>query len=355
MSHHHQAVSHSTGEASKDNTLQKIFLGPPAAAAISGLLETCIFLPFDTISKRLMAHKQRVVALTDPRGSLLRLQAVILQQPLPKSCAKQSAGMAAGDAAAAAASSSASASSSSSHALHPINVARSLFRGTGWAIAYKASTRCVKFGFQPQVKDAMETAGFVACLQAHFGKKSGKILAESISGTVVGCFEIAFLIFDRMKVLNQTNAAALKGRGFFSIVQQEGLRTMYAGSMTTLARNIPGSFSLFFGTALTKDWLFRLDDYRKATFFQNMVASSVGATLGVLVTSPLDVAKTRIQSKGFGHESVGGWAVMKEAVHNEGFSSFYKGIVPKIISVAPRLVFTYTMTQQIVCWMKLLK
>ena len=43
--------------------------------------------------------------------------------------------------------------------------------------------------------------------------------------------------------------------------------------------------------------MFHLEDYRKATWYQNFVASAFGATLGVIITSPMDVIKTRIQSK----------------------------------------------------------
>ena len=61
----------------------------------------------------------------------------------------------------------------------------------------------------------------------------------------------------------------------------------------------------------------------------------------------MDVIKTRIQSQRL-TERMSGWQVFTSTVRCEGFSAFYKGITPKIITSAPRLVFSYTMTQYFV-------
>ena len=119
---------------------------------------------------------------------------------------------------------------------------------------------------------------------------------------------------------------------------------MYSGAVVTALRNIPGSFLLFGGAAITKEAVFKLEDYRKATFLQNVVASSVGACLGVVFSSPIDVLKTRVQNRNFAEQTTG-WAALKMTVQHEGLSAFFKGIVPKLIATSPRLVFSYTMSQ----------
>lgn len=332
-----------TSQQSALSTAKSFIMGPPMAAGVAGLMEVSIFHPFDTVSKRLMSHEGKVIVLSDARGSLERLQGIILQQnKIQNSSTTTTSG---------AETKNFEKKPAAAVQLRPVEVAKSLYRGTKWAVCYKVSQRIVKFAGQPLLRDFVHDRGAGDKFTEKFGKKSGKILLESTCGAVVGSFEIILLPFDRMKVLSQTNAAALKNRGIVSVIHQEGIRTLYAGATTTLVRNVPGSFALFCGTAFVKDTVFHLEDYRKATWYQNFVASAAGASLGVFITSPMDVIKTRIQSKEMGRK-VSGWEIFSKTVKNEGFSAFYKGITPKIASVSPRLVFAYTVTEQLSAWFK---
>ena len=75
--------------------------------------------------------------------------------------------------------------------------------------------------------------------------------------------------------------------------------------------------------------MFKLDDYNKATWFQNFVASIAGASASLLVSAPLDVIKTRIQNRNF-EDPQGGFKILTNMARNEGFSAFFKGLVPKV-------------------------
>jgi hypothetical protein len=117
--------------------------------------------------------------------------------------------------------------------------------------------------------------------------------------------------------------------------------------MWTAARNAPGSFALFGGSAVVKEWIFKLEDYNKATFFQNFCASIGGSVASITVAAPLDVVKTRIQNRNFDSPE-GGVSIIKKMVQNEGFGSFFKGLLPKILVVGPKLVFSFTIAQQLI-------
>jgi hypothetical protein len=119
---------------------------------------------------------------------------------------------------------------------------------------------------------------------------------------------------------------------------------MYAGLCTTASRNALGTFLLFGGTAATKQFFFQLEDFRKASFAENVFSSTVGACLGVVCTSPADVIKTRIQNKNFGEKTSGARLFLK-ICRTEGPSAFFKGIVPKVATTAPRLVLAFTLTE----------
>jgi len=285
---------------------------------LAGTLEIAFFHPFDTVAKRLMSHTQRVVIPTDPARTWRNVGSVVFKG-LPEE-----------------------GRTVASRVAH-------MYPGSKWAITYKVSQRVVKFAGQPVLRDALHGNGTDKVFTDALGPKWGKPCLEACAGTVVGVCEVVLLPFDRMKVLAQTNRDAVAGRSFADIIRREGLGAMYAGAGTTAARNAPGSFLLFFGACTTKDVVFGLEDYRSATFFQNVVAGTVGACAGVAFTSPMDVVKTRIQSQGFasagGGERRGGLRMVADVVRSEGLSAFYKGITPKLVTSAPKLIFSFTMTE----------
>lgn len=94
------------------------------------------------------------------------------------------------------------------------------------------------------------------------------------------------LPLDALKIKMQTNAAAYGGKSFFQIVREEGWG-LYRGASWTAARNAPGSFALFGGSAAVKEYAFALEDYRKATFFQNFCSSIAGAIASITISAPV--------------------------------------------------------------------
>ena len=80
---------------------------------------------------------------------------------------------------------------------------------------------------------------------------------------------------------------------------------------------------------MTKDVLFNLEDYHKATWAQNFVASVAGAVASITVAAPLDTIKTRIQNANF-EQKVSGVTVIKDLVKHEGPFALFKGLSPKV-------------------------
>jgi hypothetical protein len=175
-----------------------------------------------------------------------------------------------------------------------------------------------------------------------FGKKTGATMISAVSGSIMGVGEIALLPLDVLKIKAQTNPESLAGKGVVSIFQQEGF-ALYRGWGWTAARNAPGSFSLFGGAALAKQLMGVTEG--KATFAQDTVASVAGSIASITVAAPLDVIKTRLQSGQAGSKS--GFTVIGDLVKEEGMSAFLKGLTPKIIVVGPKLIFSFTIAQQL--------
>ncbi|KAG0086560.1 hypothetical protein BGZ93_004708 [Podila epicladia] len=279
----------------------------------SGFLELMIFHPIDTIAKRLMSNQTRLFGGGQSfRVGLAKTNDVIFKDTANAAFLKKYA---------------------------------SLFPGLGFAAGYKIMQRVYKFGGQPFVNEFINRH-YKTSFNAAFGERTGKTMMHATAGSLVGIGEIALLPLDVLKIKRQTNPESFRGRGVFKIVTDEGMG-LYRGAMWTAARNAPGSFALFGGSAFVKEWIFHIEDYNKATFFQNFCASIGGSVASITVAAPLDVVKTRIQNRNFDSPE-GGVSIIRKMIRNEGLSSFFKGLLPKILVVGPKLVFSFTVAQQLI-------
>lgn len=104
---------------------------------------------------------------------------------------------------------------------------------------------------------------------------------------------------------------------------------------------------LFGGSAFAKEYLFKLNDYNSATWFQNFVASIAGASASLLISAPLDVIKTRIQNRNFDNPK-SGFKILSDMMKHEGPSSFFKGLTPKLLMTGPKLVFSFWLAQTLI-------
>ncbi|PHH79610.1 hypothetical protein CDD82_2287 [Ophiocordyceps australis] len=271
----------------------------------AGIAELAIFHPVDTIAKRLMSNQTRITNAS-------QLNQVIF---------KQYAGAPVG------------------------SKFVSLFPGLGYAAGYKVLQRIYKYSGQPIARDFL-AKHFSNDFEGAFGKKTGKAMLHSTAGSLVGIGEVILLPLDVLKIKRQTNPEAFRGRGILKIIADEGFG-LYRGWGWTAARNAPGSFALFGGSAFAKEFLFHLQDYNQATWMQNFVASIAGASASLVVSAPLDVVKTRIQNRNFENPETG-FRIVANMARQEGISSFFKGLVPKLLMTGPKLVFSFWLAQTLI-------
>ncbi|OMP85347.1 putative mitochondrial carrier [Diplodia seriata] len=294
----------STGSASKEfkkeSTVARL-----TGAGCAGIAELAVFHPVDTIAKRLMSNHGKVRLLA-------QLNTVIF---------KDKAG-----------------------AALPARFF-SLFPGLGYAAVYKVLQRVYKYGGQPFVRDYL-AKNHGDKFDSAFGKGTGKAIMHATAGSLIGIGEICILPLDVLKIKRQTNPEAFRGRGLVRIIKDEGFG-LYRGWGWTAARNAPGSFALFGGSAFAKEYIYKLQDYNKATWGQNFVASIAGASASLVVSAPLDVIKTRIQNRNFENPE-SGFRIVSNMMKNEGFTSFFKGLTPKLLMTGPKLVFSFWLAQTLI-------
>lgn len=292
--------------------IASLIVGP----TISGTAEIAIFHSFDTISKRLQKNSSHGTSS----------QQAMFADSYGKSYAQQIA---------------------------------SLYKGSGQAVLYKVVQRVYKFGGQPLVKSGLHNT-FGKTIEDRFGKQHGKVLIEAIAGSIIGIGEVAILPLDALKVRGQLGVKPMRWtltpdlRTFPTSVKfmmwrrdifTPNLKILYRGAGWTAARNAPGSFCLFGTDAFVKEYFFGLKKYSDATFSQEVVGSVAGSIASVTVTNPLDVVKTRIQAEG---RKKTGTEVVRNLIHHEGFFAFGKGLVPKLITAAPKVAFSMTVAKTLI-------
>ncbi|KAF8468374.1 mitochondrial carrier domain-containing protein [Kalaharituber pfeilii] len=296
----HAAHTASAKDVKKESTTARL-LGSGAA----GISELAVFHPVDTIAKRLMSNSTKVTSVS-------QFNAVIFKEYTHSPVASKFF---------------------------------SLFPGLGYAAGYKVLQRVYKYGGQPFVRDYLGKNHGDKFDNA-FGRGTGKAIMHATAGSLIGIGEIILLPLDVLKIKRQTNPDAFRGRGLFKIVKDEGFG-LYRGWGWTAARNAPGSFALFGGSAFAKEYLFNLSDYNKASWYQNFIASIAGASASLIVSAPLDVVKTRIQNRNFENPE-SGLRIVAKMMKNEGPTAFFKGLTPKLLMTGPKLVFSFWLAQTLI-------
>lgn len=273
-----------------------------AGSGIAGFCELTLFHPVDTIAKRLMNSKEEL--------SKDNFNRILFQKA-------ENGGV--------------------------INKYSSLFGGFGYGALYKVSQRIYKFGGQPVLNDFLLKTVFKP-ESGHELTKSAKFWSNAISGAAMGAGEVMLLPFDIMKIKSQTNPE-IRQIGLSGLIKHEGIAGLYAGAGFTAARNVIGSFMLFGVNSFVKCSLVTKDD-EKPSFLQLAISSTAGSVCSILVACPLDVVKTRIQSGS--HSGISGTEIVRNMYKHEGIGGFFKGAIPKVAVVGPKLIFSFTLAQYLI-------
>ncbi|KAK6120268.1 hypothetical protein DH2020_045959 [Rehmannia glutinosa] len=151
---------------------------------------------------------------------------------------------------------------------------------------------------------------------------------------------------DRIKLLMQTHGlrvgqeGAKKGIGFieaFTLIgKEEGLKGYWKGNLPQVIRIIPYSAVQLFAYETYKK-LFRGQDGELSVIGRLAAGACAGMT-STFVTYPLDVLRLRLAVEP-------GYKTMTEVALNmmreEGFASFYNGLGPSLIGIAPYIAVNF--------------
>lgn len=195
-----------------------------------------------------------------------------------------------------------------------------LYRGIAAPIMVEAPKRAIKFSANEQYKQ----------LYSEWGLKNTAVL----TGVSAGCTEALVVVsFDLVKIRLQDKANAGKYKNtadaFAVIFREEGFKGFFRGIEATIWRHGAWNGGYFGCISYVKDALPKPKSYEGGIGI-NFIAGAIGGTVGTMLNTPFDVAKTRIQIQTSGPLKYN-WTLPAVATiaREEGFSALYKGLFQK--------------------------
>lgn len=133
-----------------------------------------------------------------------------------------------------------------------------------------------------------------------------------------------------------------------SIWRDHGVKGLYAGYGSTLARDVPfAGLMVTFYEALKELSVYGKrkylpdSDLQVSNSFEGLVLGGLSGGFGAYLTTPLDVIKTRLQVQGSTTRYNGWLDAIKKTWDSEGVNGLFRGSVPRIIWYIPASALTF--------------
>lgn len=164
-----------------------------------------------------------------------------------------------------------------------------------------------------------------------------------LTGATAGATESLVVVpFELVKIRMQDKRQASKYNGLLDcvvkVVKQEGPLVLYQGFEVTMWRHIVWNAG-YFGCIFQVRALLPTATDETSKMRNDLLAGSVGGTVGTLMNTPLDVVKSRIQNTpkvaGVVPKYNWAWPGVGIVAREEGVRALYKGLVPKVVRFCP--------------------
>ena len=230
---------------------------------------------------------------------------------------------------------------------------RGLYKGFGTVIGGLIPGRMVYLGVLEGTKKVVSTA--LQEYDTEGGQLSEAFVASTSSFVAGGMASLSGqLVAVPVDVISQrqmiTGNVRISGIEMARrIIRQDGIRGLYRGMGASIMTFVPASAVWWsaYGAWQSEVWTF-LDYYRGVEHHRGPTLRSERDILSVqvvsgvltgwttaLITNPLDVIKTRIQTRDSAAEERLGWiGTGKQVFKNDGIQGFYRGVVPRMASAS---------------------
>ena len=130
------------------------------------------------------------------------------------------------------------------------------------------------------------------------------------------------------------------------ITKQEGFLNLWKGCGPTVFRAIVLNAAQLSVYAQTKQSLLGYGVIKRDGLALHVVASLAAGYVCTVVSIPVDLAKTRLQSMTNPQQYSGSLDVLRKTVQQEGLMSLWKGFWPYFFRLGPQTIFTFMFLEQ---------
>lgn len=160
-----------------------------------------------------------------------------------------------------------------------------------------------------------------------------KHMLAASAGEVVAC--LIRVPSEVVKQRAQVSSASRTFQIFSNILYQEGVQGLYRGYKSTVLREIPFSLVQFpLWESLKALWSWRQDHVVDS--WQSAVCGAFAGGFAAAVTTPLDVAKTRIMLAKAGSSTANGnvFSALHGVWRAQGLSGLFAGVLPRMAAIS---------------------
>ncbi|TCD69414.1 hypothetical protein EIP91_007761 [Steccherinum ochraceum] len=152
---------------------------------------------------------------------------------------------------------------------------------------------------------------------------------------------------DPMEVPRYRNA----GHAVYTIIKEEGVGTLYRGVSLTALRQATNQGANFTAYQELKKLAHRWQpELTELPSYQHMLIGLISGAMGPFSNAPIDTIKTRLQKSTAEPGSTAFQRIMiiaKDMWRREGVRSFYKGITPRVLRVAPGQAIVFAVYERV--------
>ncbi|KAH7925295.1 mitochondrial carrier [Leucogyrophana mollusca] len=283
------------------------------AGGLAGAMEALCCQPLDTIKVRMQLSKSGMAPGTKPRG-FIATGILIVKRETPLA----------------------------------------LYKGLGAVLA----------GIVPKM--AIRFASFEAYKGWLADKETGKTSVGNIflSGLAAGTTEAVAVVcpMEVVKIRLQAQQHSLAdpleapryrnaGHAVYTIVREEGIATLYRGVSLTALRQATNQGANFTAYQEIKKLAHKYQpELKDLPSYQHMIIGLISGAMGPFSNAPIDTIKTRLQKATATPGTTAFQRIMAIAAdmwRQEGVRSFYKGITPRVLRVAPGQAIVFAVYERV--------
>ncbi|KAJ9076371.1 Mitochondrial succinate-fumarate transporter [Entomophthora muscae] len=158
-------------------------------------------------------------------------------------------------------------------------------------------------------------------------------------------------MMDPLDVPKYRNAA----HAAYVIVKEEGVGALYKGIALTALRQATNQAVNFAAYQELKKFALKAQDVQELPSYQHLLLGGLSGAMGPMSNAPIDTIKTRIQRQAGvpGESSITRVSnIVTHIIRNEGWRSFYRGLTPRLMRVAPGQAITFMVYEKVRGWME---